>query len=132
MRLGTAKLDGLAVAFSAICLVHCLMLPVAVTMMPVLGATLSHGAFHDLMLIVVLPTSLIAFGIGCHRHRSRGVAALGGLGLAMLIVAALAVDSVWGEHAERSITMVGGLVLAAAHILNFRLCRRADCPDHCH
>lgn len=132
MRELSQKFDGLAVAFSAICLVHCLMLPVALTLLPVLGFALSHGAFHDLMLIVVLPTSLIAFGIGCRRHRMGGVAVVGGLGLALLVVAALAVDTLWGEHLERYITIAGGLILAVAHVQNFRYCRRADCPEECH
>lgn len=126
------KLDGLAVAFSAICLVHCLMVPVALTLLPVVGLALSHGAVHDLMLLVVLPTSLVGLGIGCHRHRQGSVAWIGGLGLALLVVGALAVDSVWGGAAERQITIAGGLILALAHIHNFRLCRAADCDDDCH
>lgn len=127
------KLDRLAIAFSAVCLVHCLLLPLSVTLVPILGLHLiGHGAFHDLMLIVVLPTSLAAFGLGCRRHGQGSVAWIGGLGLAMLVVASLAVDTVWGAEAERHLTMAGGIVLAAAHVLNFRYCRRADCSDAGH
>lgn len=133
MQSVSQKLDGLAVAFSAICLVHCLLLPVAVTLLPIFGLTLiDHGLFHDLMLIVVLPTSIAAFGLGCRRHGQGSVAWLGGLGLALLIIAALAVDTAWGVRAERWITVAGGIVLAVAHWQNFRYCRAANCPDHSH
>lgn len=132
MRTLTQKLDGLAVSFSVICLLHCLLLPVSVTLLPIIGLPLSHGAFHQLLLVVVLPTSLFALGLGCRRHRSRSVAWLGGLGMGLLILAAFAVDSVWGHALEREITIAGGIILALAHIQNFRVCRKADCADHCH
>lgn len=82
------------------------------------------------MLIVVLPTSFLAFGMGCHEHRQSMVAMLGGLGLAMLIWAAFAVESTFGNQYERAITITGGLVLALAHVMNFRYCQHARCTHH--
>jgi len=129
----STKWDGAAVLLSAVCLVHCLLLPASMTLLPALGVTLlSHELFHELMLIVVLPTSLTAFFIGCHRHRRGSVAWLGGLGLALIVVAALAVGTVWGDAWERWLTIAGGLVLTAAHIQNFRLCRHRQCAEHDH
>lgn len=126
------KLDKLAIAFSAVCLVHCLMLPVVVTLLPIFGVSfLTHEQFHQIMLIVVLPTSIGAFALGCREHRQSSVAVIGGIGLALLIVAAFAVGSTWGDHAERVVTVLGGVVLAIAHIQNFRFCRHARC-DHDH
>lgn len=127
----THKLDKLAVVFSAVCLVHCLLLPVGMTLLPIFGSTfLSHEQFHQLMLIVVLPTSFLALGIGCREHRQSIVPVLGGLGLAMLIWAAFAVESSFGNQYERAITITGGLVLALAHVQNFRYCRHARCTAH--
>lgn len=121
------KIDGLALTLSAICLVHCLALPVALTLAPTLAAgLLDHADFHLLMLLVGLPTSLLAFGIGCRRHRRWDVVVLGGLGLALLTFAALAVHA-WHGELERYITVAGGLILSAAHIQNFRACRRGGC-----
>ena len=82
------------------------------------------------MLIVVLPTSLGAFALGCREHRQSSVAIIGGFGIALLIVAAFAVGSAWGGHAEQVITIIGGLVLAIAHIQNFKYCRHARCAGH--
>lgn len=123
------KLDGLALTLSAICLVHCLALPVALTLLPTLAAgVLDHADFHKLMLVVALPASLLAFGIGCRRHRRSDVLILGGLGLSMLVFAAYAAHA-WHGELERYVTVAGGLVLAFAHIQNFRACRGSDC-DH--
>lgn len=123
------KLDGLALTLSAICLVHCLALPVALSLAPTLAAGLiDHADFHKLMLIVALPASLLAFGIGCRRHRRLDVLVLGGLGLTMLVFAAYAAHA-WHGALERYVTVAGGLILAFAHIQNFRACRHSDC-DH--
>lgn len=127
----TNKLDKLALVFSAVCLVHCLMLPLVVTLLPVIGSTLfTHEQFHQIMLIVVLPTSVGAFALGCREHKQGSVAVIGGIGLALLIVAAFAVGSAWGENAEQIITVIGGLVLAVAHIKNFNYCRHSRCEGH--
>lgn len=123
------KLDGLALTLSTICLVHCLALPVTLTLLPTLGAgVLEHDDFHRLMLYVGLPTSLLALGIGCRRHRRLDVAVLGGTGLALLVFAVYAVHD-WHGELELYVTVAGSLILATAHILNFRACRRSDC-DH--
>ncbi|MDN5862058.1 MAG: MerC domain-containing protein [Salinisphaera sp.] len=126
------KLDGLAISCSAICLVHCLLLPVAVALLPLAGLEMSHASFHQLLLVVILPTSVLALGMGCRRHGLGHIAGFGGVGLGLLIFAALAVDSLWGHTMERPITIAGGLFLALAHVQNFRACRAADCAQDCH
>lgn len=121
------KFDALALVLSGICLVQCLALPVALTIVPTFAAgLLDHADFHKMMLLVALPTSLLAFGIGCRRHRRLDVAVLGAVGLALVVFAALVVHQ-WGTELERYATIAGGLVLAVAHIQNFRACRHAGC-----
>ena len=72
-------LDGMAVIFSGTCMVHCLVLPLLVTVFPIVqGSLLDEQQFHLVMLLLILPT-------------------------------------------------LGGLVLALAHIQNFRCCRSVDC-----
>ncbi len=120
------KLDRTAVALSGICLVHCLALPLAIALFPLLGTTLiGHDTFHQLILIVVLPTTVVALAMGYRHHRSLWVAALGFLGAAALVFAAFAVHALHGENLERWVTVAGGVTLALAHIGNFRLCRHA-------
>lgn len=117
-------LDGCAVAISAFCAVHCLALPLLLVLFPLLGATvLTDEAFHAILLWVILPTSLIAVGLAWGRHRDATVLTLVGIGLFMLVMAA-----VWAhDHApawvDQSGSVAGGFLLAAGHIRNFLLCR---------
>jgi hypothetical protein len=92
----------------------------------------SDTAFHRLLLLLVLPSSALGLALGCRRHRDRTVAVLGLLGLCALCAAAGAGHDVLGEASERAITLGGAVVIAAAHVRNFRLCRRAVChgPGH--
>ncbi|MDJ0277462.1 MerC domain-containing protein [Sphingomonas sp. 2R-10] len=111
-------LDGFAVAASLLCLVHCLLLPLLLVALPVLATILIvPEAFHAIAFALAVPTSLVALGAGYRRHRRTLPAALALMGLALLGTGAFAVD---GETVERIVTSIGGVVLAAAHLLNWR------------
>jgi len=127
----TRKLDQTAVALSGLCLVHCLLLPVLLALFPLIGFDfMGHETFHQLILIVVVPTTAAALGVGCWRHRSGLVALLGTAGVAALIVAAFAVHAMGTLELERGVTVAGGLLLAAAHIRNFQLARHRHRGTH--
>lgn len=130
----TGKLDRAAVFLSGLCLVHCLALPLLLAVFPLLGGVfIPHETFHQLILVVVLPTTTLALGSGYRHHRRLGVLALGAAGLAGLIGAAFTVHRLGTEELERVVTIAGGLVLACAHGWNFRLtrARRAQHASHC-
>ncbi len=113
-------------------MVHCLVLPMLVTLFPIAqGSLLDEHYFHLIMLGLILPTSLIALFIGCRRHKDLITIVLGGIGLTTLTVTALFGHELFGLSGERVVTTIGGLILAVAHIQNFRCCRRDDCQhDH--
>lgn len=120
----TGKLDKAAVALSGLCLVHCLLLPLVIALFPVFGERLlPHETFHQLILIVVVPTTVIALGLGVWRHRCPRVAGLGLAGIMLLAAAAFIVHTLAGESLERWVTVAGGLLLASAHWRNYRLSR---------
>lgn len=122
------RLDGLALVLSGTCMLHCLALPILVTLFPIIrGSLLEEQAFHLIILVFILPTSLIALTIGCRKHKDRLTFILGACGLSILTFTALFGHEVFGLDGERWVTTVGGLVLAAAHIQNFRCCRADDC-----
>ena len=121
-------LDGMAVILSGTCMVHCLVLPLLVTVFPIAqGSLLDEQQFHLVMLLLILPTSLIALTIGCRKHKDRLTLVLGTIGLSVLTFTALFGHDVFGYQGERIVTTLGGLVLALAHIQNFRCCRTVDC-----
>lgn len=129
----TGKLDSVAVLLSGLCLVHCLALPLVLAVFPLLGDFfIPHETFHQLILVVVLPTTALALGSGYRCHRRAGVLALGALGVACLVIAAFTVHRLGGDELERVTTILGGIVLACAHGWNFRLTRAQHAPNHPH
>jgi len=117
MSKSTNWLDGAAVGLSALCLIHCLALPLVVAGLPFL-AQFSEGHLHKQMLVVVLPLSIVALGLGYRHHRNGRIVAAGAVGMALLAVGAIVAHAHWGLMADRSFTIVGALVLAGAHFYN--------------
>lgn len=110
-------LDGAAVGLSALCLVHCLALPLVVAGLPFL-AQFAEGHLHAQMLVVVLPLSIIALGLGFRHHRSSRIVLAGTVGMVTLLIGATVAHSRLGLSADRLFTIVGALVLATAHFYN--------------
>ena len=123
-------LDRIGVFLSATCLLHCLTLPVLLTIAPITQTgLLDEQTFHLVLLWFILPVSLIALGIGCRQHKDLLILVLGGTGLCLLLFAGLIGHTVLSPSAERGVTIVAGLILAAAHLRNFKICRATNC-DH--
>jgi len=110
-------LDGAAVALSALCLVHCLALPLIVAGLPFF-AQFAEGHLHLQMLVLVLPVSVVAFGLGFRRHRNRRIVTTGSLGMLLLVIGATVAHDKLGLAADRSFTIAGALVLAMSHFFN--------------
>ena len=117
MSKSTNWLDGAAVGLSALCLIHCLALPLLVAGLPFL-AQFSEGHLHAQMLVVVLPLSIVALGLGFRHHRSSRIVAGGLVGMLLLTIGATVAHSQLGLAADRTFTIVGALILATAHYYN--------------
>ena len=113
-------LDMAAIGLSGLCLLHCLALPIIVAGLPFL-AGLGDEHFHAEMLWIVLPISTLALALGYRRHRSLLVWQTGIPGMLLLVVGGTVAHSLYGLVADRALTLLGALVLAAAHYMNSRL-----------
>lgn len=108
--------DGLAIVASFLCLIHCLVLPVLIFMLPTLGAILAiPESFHVWMIAFALPSSMLALWVGFRRHHSLMPAAIVSPGLLLLAGGVLLAQSEWLETA---LTVCGALVLSTGHALN--------------
>lgn len=117
MSKSTSWLDGAAVGLSALCLVHCLALPLLVAGLPFL-AQFAEGHLHAQMLVIVVPLSIVALGLGFRHHRNLRIVTAGLVGMALLTIGATVAHDNWGITADRFFTITGSLVLAAAHFFN--------------
>ncbi|MEM1412610.1 MAG: MerC domain-containing protein [Pseudomonadota bacterium] len=124
----TQLLDRTAIGLSALCIVHCLALPLLIVLLPSLAALpFADERFHLLLVFLVVPTSAIALFMGCRRHRDRSVLAWGLTGVVILLLTALYGHDLVGEVGERAFTVLGAVMVAIGHIRNFRLCRSDAC-----
>ncbi|MGI4875890.1 MAG: MerC domain-containing protein [Janthinobacterium lividum] len=117
-RPASAWLDWMAIGASGLCLVHCLALPLIVAFLPALGLA-GGDRTHWLLLAFAVPTSLWALGRGRNRATAPLLIASGGL-----LLMTVAVVRFEGQAADRWLTVAGVLLVAAAHILRWRLIHR--------
>ena len=102
---------------SALCLVHCLALPLIVVGVPFL-AQYAETHLHYQVLVLIVPLSVFALAIGYRRHRNPRILAGGALGMLLLIIGATVAHTQLGLSADRIFTVAGSLVLATAHFFN--------------
>jgi len=111
-------LDALGMGASALCLVHCLGLPLLIAALPAIAARIDLGeGFHLAVLLFALPVSGFALIEGWRRHRGLAPLFVGAAGLALLALGLAFENRV---AIETGVTVAGSLLLAGAHIANWR------------
>lgn len=127
--LHSKRLDQIAIALSAVCIVHCLAVPFVVAFLPVAAVAFGDDAhFHELMLWLVVPTSVVGFWLGYRIHGNARTVLIGLIGLTGIAIAAHWGHTAWPFAAEAGVSIVASFVLAIAHFRNFREVRR--CHTH--
>lgn len=116
------KTDALAVGLSALCILHCLLVPVIVIAAPSMASYFFvDEAFHTWMVIAVIPVSAIALYYGWKQHRVLKISVIGALGLLILSGAAFLGHDLLSETRERYLTLVGTSIITLAHMWNYFL-----------
>ncbi|MEN5147001.1 MerC domain-containing protein [Brevundimonas diminuta] len=112
--------DFAAIGLSCLCMVHCLALPVAASLLPLFGTFAEAPWVHWVFAATAAPIAAWTLTRpDAHGRRAWPLIALGATGVALLFLAA----AEWPSHElETPITVSGGLMLAVAHLLNWR-CR---------
>ncbi len=119
--------DGLAIGGSTLCLVHCLILPAFLLLMPAMAASLAMPErFHVMALAFAVPTSAAALILAFRRHRNAMLIVMGASGLTLMTLG-ISMPHGWQET---SLTVTGTLLLAATHLVNWRLIPRHTCRTH--
>lgn len=108
----TVKSDTAATALSALCIVHCLALPLVASVLPVVSVLADADWLHWLFagLAIVISASVPLRDVLARRASFLAPA---GLGIAFL-VAGLFADQMGAN--ETVLTVIGGLLVAFAHV----------------
>lgn len=117
--------DALGVGASLACAIHCAVLPLLFTSVPLFGINIVHNpTFEWIMIGLALAIGIQALWHGVMRHHhSKWPVALLVTGFIVLI------GKEWAGSAHNVMVFIALGFIVAAHYLNYRLCRKAN---HCH
>ncbi len=120
------NLDALGFSASAICAVHCLLMPFVITLLPVIGLSfLAHPAFEATLIVsgLIIGALSLSHGYLKHHHNLAPVLTLS-VGFAIIAIGHLEIV----ENYEFLIVSFGASLVATAHVLNYRLMKH---EKHC-
>lgn len=122
-------LDNFGLTISTACAIHCILLPVLLIMSPYIELTFftSHE-FHESLMFFILPTSLVAFTLGCKRHNDDMVK-LGGICGIFVLLIAIALHE-FSEPLSIILTLFASSLLIFTHLRNRTLCSNHDYSCH--
>lgn len=110
-------LDRLAIGLSGLCLAHCILSAVIMTMLASAGGFLLHPAIHEIGLVVAMALGALALGRGVLQHGYALPAWVGSLGLGVM-AGAMTLPHEGGYETIYSI--LGVMIVALGHDLNRR------------
>ena len=109
----TAGLDLCAAGLSTLCLIHCLALPLLVSLLPLAAQSFDSHILHQILAVAAVPVSARVMwrALPVGGNGLFVAAATTGLGL-LLVAAFVEVTSAY----EQPITVAGGVLLGSAHL----------------
>lgn len=120
-------MDLAGVFASSLCMVHCLLMPIVLALLPFLARPLmEHDTLHIGLAGFVLFFCVCAYLPGYMKHKDRRLLYAGAAGLALVFFATFQARY-WGEIAEVVILTAGNLLIVFGHLLNRYLLRHQDC-----
>ncbi|RFM30227.1 MerC domain-containing protein [Deminuibacter soli] len=117
--------DAMGITASLVCAIHCALLPLILSSLPIFGINIIDNAWFEygmIALALVIGAYSFRHGFTKHHHRLLPVM-LFAAGFALLFC-----KQVW--HSYQFWFLPPAVVLiVSAHYINYRFCRKAD---HCH
>lgn len=121
--------DRLGISLSGLCLVHCLLLPVALAVLPLWPVfDTVHAWLHPVFAVLILPTTLLALVGSYRRHRHADIVFFLGAGLVLILTAGFLGHEAPGALTETTLTVAGSLLLITGHWRNWRAGRACRHP----
>ncbi len=122
VRRSPEKLDKAGATASFLCAIHCALMPLVVTLLPLLGLSfLASEPVEWGLLLLSAALGTLSLCLGFRAHRSRRVFAFLGIAVALLVmgrIVEMRESGVFGPV----LMVCGGLTMVAAHLFNRKLC----------
>jgi hypothetical protein len=117
--------DALGIAASIACAIHCAVLPLVISSLPILGINIINNFWFEIFMIV------LAMGIGLHslthgfkKHHHRILPII----VFIIGISLLLVKQIFHQY-QIWFLVPAVILIVSAHFINYRQCRIAD---HCH
>ena len=117
--------DALGIAASIACAIHCAILPLVLTSLPVLGINIINNLYFEIgmiLLAMMIGIYSLNHGFRKHHHKRYPIYMFVG-GMIFLIL-----KQILHEH-QLWFLIPAVILIVTAHYLNYRNCRKAN---HCH
>jgi hypothetical protein len=121
--------DALGIAASVACAIHCALLPLVLTSLPILGVNIINNIWFELMMILIalfIGIYSLRHGFKKHHHNKLPIIIFSS-GMALLILKQVL-------HAQQMWFLIPAVILiVTSHYLNYRDCRKdGEChTDNC-
>lgn len=122
--------DALGIGTSIACAIHCAILPIMLSSLPILGINIIHNLFFEWGMIA------LAFAVGSYslfhgyikHHRSFSPVIIFSVGFIFLVL-----KQFFPQFEYLFLTIAVALIISA-HYYNYRLCHQSKCssPHHQH
>jgi uncharacterized membrane protein YfcA len=127
-RAVTFPADQIGIWASSLCVIHCLLTPVVLSLSAVSAHFLpSEERTHRILAVSIALVGAIALVKGYRNHRRARVPLLMLTGLAFIFGGAWFGDRLPSHAAEIGVTLVGSALMIAAHRTNHTFCRDCSC-----
>lgn len=122
--------DGLGILTSIICAIHCALLPLILSSLPVFGVNIIHNAvFEWLMILMAYIIGSYSLYHGYMKHHRRM------LPVVLFTIGCIFLALKQFVSAQSHVLLALAVVpIITAHYMNYRLCHRSKCrsPHHQH
>ena len=127
----TSKLDNVGMTASILCAMHCAIVPLLITSLPLLGlGFLANPLVEWSMIILALCIGIYAIGLSYFRAHHKILPMLLLITGFLIIIAGHLFITSWREAI---VVPIGGLLIATAHFFNYKYsssCAEGDGPFH--
>lgn len=118
--------DRISIGLSFLCILHCLLLPTLLVLMPsAVLVFMSDESVHKALLFAIVPVGVYALFFGYKAHKQLHVVAIAVTGMALLMSTGLLEHGVLGERGEVLLTLIGSSLIVFGHFQNVRLSKKA-------
>lgn len=122
--------DRVGILFSVLCCLHCMAIPALIIFAPAIGQYFKNPYVHLISMAVVIPIGFYAFISKLKVHHNKKPLYIGVVGMIFLVAGHsfhTLLANEMGEFLEIGASVIGGVSLVWAHLLNIKLCRCNSC-----